>query len=210
MLKKHNVRKGFLEDTQYRALLTELPEHLKPLVGFAYLTGCRDGEIVDLQWRQVDLARGIVRLDPGATMNDDSRVIPLATELRETLTLQKARRDAQFPGCRVVFFGETGEPIRDMRTGWANACRRAGLWQGDEKTGHPSVIFHDLRRTGVRNLVRAGVPERVAMAISGHRTRAIFDRYNITSEADRLGAAVKLQAHIDETRRAAEAPSVAK
>jgi hypothetical protein len=96
-----------------------------------------------------------------------------------------------------VFFGETGESIKDMRTGWASACRRAGLVDAD---GKPTVIFHDLRRTGVRNLVRAGVPERVAMAISGHRTRAIFDRYNITSEADILGAAVKLQAYLDEIR----------
>lgn len=201
MLKENNVRKGFLEDAQYCALLAALPDHLKPVVAFAYFTGCRYGEIVALEWRQVDLARGLARLDPGATKNDDSRVIPLANELRDMLLMQKARRDAQFPRCRVVFFGETGESIKDMRTGWASACRCAGLV---DDQGKPTVISHDLRRTGVRNLVRAGVPERVAMAISGHKTRAIFDRYNITSEADLLGAAVNLQAHIDEARRAGD------
>ena len=210
MMKEAAPRKSFFEDEKYRALMAELPDRLKPVVAFAYFTGCRYGEIVALEWRQVDLARGVVRLDPGATKNDDSRVAPLAAELREMLVLQKAKRDAQFPRCRWVFFGETGESIKDMRTGWASACRRAGLVDAD---GKPTLIFHDLRRTGVRNLVRAGVPERVAMAISGHRTRAIFDRYNITSEADLLGAAVKLQAYLDETRRsctivALEAPVV--
>lgn len=202
MLKENNVRKGFLTDAQYRALLFALPEHLKPVLAFAYFTGCRRGEILSLEWRQVDLSRGVVRLDPGTTKNDDSRVIPLTSELREMLAMQKTKRDQLFRGCRWVFFGETGEPIRDMRTGWAYACRRAGL---ADETGKPSIIFHDLRRTGVRNLVRASVPERVAMAISGHRTRAVFDRYNITSETDLLNAATKLQTHIKETREAAKA-----
>lgn len=195
LLKEAPPRKGFLEIAQYRALMAELPDHLKAVVAFAYFTGCRYSEILALEWRQVDLARGTARLDPGATKNEDSRVVPLARELRELLELQRARRDAEFPGQALVFFGRTGESIRDMRTGWANACRRAGLIDAE---GEATAIFHDLRRTGVRNLIRAGVPERVAMSISGHRTRAVFDRYNITSEADVLSAGAKLQTHIDQ------------
>jgi hypothetical protein len=93
---------------------------------------------------------------------------------------------------RVVelVFHRQGHPIGDFRKAWAQACIEAGLYKvagtnsdGTEKKV-PARLFHDLRRSGVRNIVRAGVRERVAMEISGHRTRSIFDRYNITSEDD--------------------------
>ena len=133
------------------------------------------------RWDQVDLVEGVVRLQPGETKNEEARVIPLGDELRMMLSLQFSARQQKWPDCPWVF-SRQGRPIRDFRDAWDRACKEVGLI--------------DLRRTGVRNLIRAGVPERVAMAISGHKTRAVFDRYNIVSERDLHDAARKLNTYI--------------
>lgn len=158
------------------------------MITFAYYTGCRKGEILGLRWSQVDLSERVVRLEPGETKNDDARTIPLVAELHEALKLLKETRDAYFARSQWVF-SRAGEPILDFKGAWATACATAGLL-GEQ--GEPAKLFHDLRRTGVRNLVRAGVPERVAMMISGHKTRCVFDRYNIVSESDLKDAARRL------------------
>lgn len=191
-LAENNVRKGFFEDADYRALMRHLPEDVKPILAFGYLTGCRKGEILGLRWNQVDLAEGIARLNPGETKNDEPRIIPLVADLLAMLDIQRAKRDAECPDCPWVFFHDGGLQWRDFRESWKTACKAAGLWQGDDKTGKPTKLFHDLRRSGVRNLVRAGVPEKVAMTISGHKTRAVFERYNVVDETDLKRAARQL------------------
>jgi len=168
---------------------------LRPVLTFAYYTGCRKGEILSLQWSQLDLLEQIVRLEAGTTKNDEARMIPLAPDLCEVLKMQKSIRDQKYPGCPWVFF-RNGEQILDFRGGWEEACNAAGLW--NEQTKKPTKLFHDLRRTGVRNLVRAGVPEAVAMRISGHKTRSVFERYNIVTESDLKSAAKRLGQYIQE------------
>ena len=133
-----------------------------------------------------------MRLEAGTTKNDEARILPLVPELTSILADRQQHRGEHFPKCPWVFFHE-GERIRSFKTAWSGACKRAGLVT---EAGEPDKIFHDLRRTGVRNLVRAGVPETVAMRISGHKTRSVFDRYNITSEADLKDAAEKLAKHL--------------
>lgn len=104
----------------------------------------------------------------------------------------------------VFFFYANGRPLRDFRKSWRNACKAAGLAKAKEvgktKTGKPILkitplrIPHDFRRTAVRNLVRAGIHERLAMQLTGHKTRSVFERYNVTSGSDLKEAAKKLDA----------------
>ena len=202
-LEENNVRKGFFEDEQYQALLTKLPEDIRPILAFGYYTGARKGEILSLQWSQVDLIEREVRLEPGETKNDEGRQIPLVPELFEILVIEKRRRDQNYPGSPWVFTDGTGRAItsRYLRPCWEDACKHAGLWQGDPDKGKPTRLFHDLRRSAVRNLVRAGVSETVAMKVSGHKTREVFDRYNITSDADLKDSAVKLARYHEDRRK---------
>jgi integrase len=124
--------------------------------------------------------------------NDEGRVFPFTDEL-ETLLLDQRRKADELKRKRIitpyVFFhyrgANKGKPIHEFKRSWATACRKAGI---------PGRLFHDFRRTAVRNLIRAGIPERVAMQMTGHKTRSVFERYNIVSEGDLLMAAEKLDA----------------
>jgi integrase len=202
MLKESNTRKGFFEHHEFLALREVLPDYLKSLVTFAYYTGWRLGEIRGLTWDKVDLKQGIIRLDPGETKNEEARTIYLNEELMKTLHNNRRL------GCLYVFH-RNGEPIGEFRKSWNTACIAAGLFQilrdaegkpiTDRKGREVKVstrIFHDFRRTAIRNMIRSGVPERVAMLISGHKTRSVFDRYNIVSDRDLKEAAKKQQAYL--------------
>lgn len=200
-LKEDNVRKGFFEHDAYIALRDALPAELRLLLTFAYYTGCRKGELLKLQWQQIDMDEGIARLEAGETKNDDARLIPLAPELIAALRFERERRDAEYPESPWVF-SRGGAQILTFRRGWDAACKAAGLWA--EGAPRPSKMFHDLRRTGVRNLVRSGTPESVAQRISGHKTRAVFERYNIVTETDLRAAAKRLGGYLDEKTKALE------
>lgn len=191
-LEEDNVREGFFEDEEYQRLHDALSSYLKPVVAFAYHTGWRKGEILGLTWDSIDLKEGSVRLESAQTKNKNARTIYLNTELKSLLKAQMANRHL---GCPYVFH-RNGKRIKDFRGAWKTACQKAGL---------KGKIFHDLRRTGVRNNVRAGIPERVAMMISGHKSRSVFDRYNIVDPKDLKEAALKQDAFHTGTIRAQSA-----
>jgi len=187
MLKEAPPRRGFFEREQFQTVRSRLPEALQPVVTFLYITGWRvDSEVLPLTWRQVDLEAGTVRLDPGTTKNDEGRVFPMIPELRSVLDQQRIYTDAVQRERSIIcpyVFHRDGKRIRDFRGAWKSACKAAGV---------PGMIRHDFRRTAVRNLVRASVPEAIAMKLTGHKTRSVFERYNIVSEADLFEAASKL------------------
>lgn len=195
-LKLDNVRRGFFEHTEYTRLRDCLPSELKPVLAMGYYTGMRKGEILGLKWQQADLVRRIIRLEPGETKNKEGRIIPLhVEELYQMLTIQRSIRDQLFPDSPWVF-SRAGQPILHFRKSWDTACKLAGFWDAERK--RPTKLFHDLRRTGVRNLLRAGVPEKITMQISGHKTRSTFERYNIVDERDVIQAMQKLDAYTRE------------
>jgi integrase len=194
MLKESNTRKGFFEHGEFMALRDLLPSYLKPVVTFAYHTGWRESEILGIKWNRVDLNERVVKLDPGKPKNEDARNLFLNDELFQEIKILQAKRA---PDCPFVFLRE-GQKIKRFTKAWETACRKAGLWKLDEKKGRmaPTRIFHAFRRTAVRNMVRSGIRERVAMAISGHRTRSVFERYNIVSLKDLKEAARKQESYI--------------
>jgi len=188
MLKENNVRKGFFEHGEFIALREALPEYLKGFVTFAYKTGWRVSEIEKLTWSKVDLENNIVRIESGETKNNEARTVYLDNELKEVFLNQKARQKELSKISNYVFPNEEGtDKIRVFRKSWNSACTTAKIGKR---------LFHDFRRTAVRNMVRAGIPERVAMMISGHKTRSVFERYNIVSETDLKIASQKQEAYL--------------
>jgi integrase len=165
-------------------VLAKLPDFPRPAVTFAYYTGWRmASEILKLTWSQVDLEAGTVRLEAHTTKNDDARPIYLPQVLLDVLEQQWQEHLEQYPDCPHIFH-RRGNRVISYAKDWRKAITEAGL---------VGKLPHDFRRTAVRNLVRAGVPERVAMAITGHKTRSVFERYNIVSDGDLREAARRLE-----------------
>ncbi|MCK5506290.1 MAG: tyrosine-type recombinase/integrase [Thermodesulfovibrionia bacterium] len=229
-LTENNVRTGFFEHAEYLLFKDALPDFLRAVFITGYFTGMRIQEILNLTWQQVNIFEKKITLDAGTTKNKEARIIPLTGELYDVVFKQKVVRDEHYLNCPYVFFNE-GEQIGDFRSIWDNAifkcgwsikykCTECGVHTaitdkkqlkkltcsncGNEKFRRDDKIFHDLRRTAVRNMIRAGVPEKVAMAISGHKTRSVFDRYNIVNEEDLRKATEKVFKHHEETTKRLE------
>ncbi len=178
-LSTDNVREDFLTMGDVEAICEEIRDYLVPVVRFAALTGWRKSEVLSLRWRQVDFGAGVVRLEPGTTKNRDGRTFPFSAlpPLEDLLRRQRERTDlVEKEAGRIVLwvFHRDGEEILSMRGAWKGAAKRAGV---------EGAWFHDLRRTAVRNLERAGVPRSVATKLTGHKTESVYRRYAIADEA---------------------------
>lgn len=183
-------RSGFFERPDFEAMVRHLPADLQDFARFAYITGWRKGEIASLLWDDVDFQGRIIRLRGESSKNGEQRKVALEGELWEIIQRRASFREViSENGVRSIplVFHRDGLPVQSIRKAWAAACKKAGV---------VGKLFHDLRRTAVRNMVRAGIPESIAMKISGHKTRSIFLRYDITSEADLRSAALKAESYI--------------
>lgn len=183
-LKEAPPRSGFVGDSQYRALQDEpLELWLQAFLAVAYKFGLRRGELLSLRVGQVDLKERVIRLNAGETKNDEARIAPMTSEVHELL-----EECVRGKGPQDYVFTRGKRRVMDFRGTWETLTKQAGL---------PGLLVHDLRRSAVRNMVRRGIPEKIAMAISGHKTREVFDRYNIVSESDILEAGRKLEDRSD-------------
>ena len=194
-MEEPSARKGFLERRDFEKLVKLLPTHLRLLVTFLYWCGCRIGETLQIEWSQVDLESRQIRLEPEQTKTDEGRIVPLSSELVSMLRKIEPKKGRVFDGT-------------NLRKEWMKACSLCGLGTLTEVEGRPydpiysGLTLHDLRRSAVRNLRKAGVSEKETMRISGHKTRSVFERYNIVSTDDVMDAMRKLElAALNETRK---------
>lgn len=188
LLRENNVRRGFFEADEFEALRRRLPPDLADFVSFLHVTGWRwRSEAAPLRWTNVSFDAGEIRLDPGTTKTGEGRVFPFTATLRalleRRLATTRARERALGRVIPHVFTRANGQPLGTFNKAWATACRAAGV---------PGRVLHDFRRTAVRNVLRAGVAERVAMQMVGWKSRQMLDRYHIVSATDLIDAAKKL------------------
>jgi integrase len=179
-LRELNAREGFFERADFLRVLANLPEHLKDFCAFGYYTGWRKSALSNLEWTDVDDDKVYLRAIHSKTRKPVT--VPLVGPIAAIISRRRVARVLHSPAgeislCRFVFHRD-GKPIQDFRKSWRTACRAAGV----------TKLFHDFRRTACRDLVNAGVSETVAMTITGHKTRAVFDRYNIGTEAQKISA----------------------
>jgi len=213
-LEESAARQGFLEYAQYRAIVAAYPElWFRSIVEVAHSYGWRISELQNLRVRQVDLLERTIRLYGGETKNGDGRLAIMTDAVYLLLTECVRGKQAE----DFVFTRSKGKRVRDFRVTWRKACiaARVGrmvcpkceskptldsggrcpdcscIWKAKEQK-YDGAIFHDWRRTAVRNMVRNGTSEKVAMTISGHKTRSVFDRYDIVNEADLHDATAKM------------------
>jgi integrase len=208
-------RQGFFETSDYESVLPHLPEYLRDFCRFAFMTGWRKGSIASLRW--ADVGEKVIYLRAENSKTRKPETTPLEGELHDIIERRRAARLVQEenkdPRFAEFVFHLKGEPAGDFRKAWATACVAAGLGKmicprcGKEgtartcescksPTGYSGKIFHDFRRTAARNMIEAGVPQVVAMKITGHRTDSMFRRYAIVNEEQKREALQKTQKYL--------------
>jgi integrase len=186
---EHNIRDRVLTAEEFHRMLDASPDYLKPILQCAYHTGMRRGEVLALTWDKVDLKVGFIRLKDTDTKTDEARSIPIGRELREVLRHLPVALDSE--GKRVPYvFTRNGQQVKSIKRVFTRVR---------QETGIRNAVFHDFRHTATTNLRRAGVDALTAMKITGHKTMAVFKRYNTIDEQDLKVAQRRMDTYMDTT-----------
>jgi integrase len=206
-LAENNVRETYFSDAQAEGLIAHLPEDLRDYIRWAWLTSWRKGEISSLEWTHVDRPAKELRLSWRKSKSGRARTIALVGPLAEIIERRWAARtitagDGTVYISPLVFhrgLQKNGQivPVGTYKKAFRKACQAIGLPYG-RQTGFTTHCF---RRTGIRSMRKAGVPQNVIMSISGHETESVFRRYDITDPGDTAKAILATQA-----MRAAQQP----
>lgn len=193
MLPEDNVREGMLSYEAYRTVRDGLPGYARIALVIAYHTGARKGELRQIRKDRIDMRAGRIDLPGRTTKNKKPRYLPIYNDMAAEIEMAVSAGSEECP----FLIQRDGKPVYDWEKAWTTACEAAGV---------AGTLFHDLRRTALTNMIEAGLREKEAMEISGHRTRAVFDRYHIVSERRLKEMAGKLEQHLK--AKEAEAPQI--
>lgn len=186
LLKRNaNARNRILSIDEYSRLYKSASHHLKPIIATAYYTGMREGEILKLTRDKVSWDKRCIELEASDTKDKERRNIPLCKELYEIL------KNLPLHIYDKHLFLYKGHPLSDIRNALKRTCRDAKILYG--RSIKDGFVFHDLRHTFNTNMRKAGVSESVIMAITGHSTREMFDRYNTVDEDDTKQAVMQME-----------------
>jgi integrase len=195
-----NVRQGYFEELDLRRVVSYLPEYLQDFTLYAFLTGWRKGGIKNLRWP--DVAKQIVtdketqeRMEVEVVFlpakywkNREPQTMPLVGELAEIIARRRSARAVATKDAvmlsEFIFHRGDSKPIGDMRKAWKTACKLAGV---------SGRLFHDLGRTFARNADNDGVSRSVAKDIMGRKTEAIYARYRIVAQGEKVSALLRMQ-----------------
>ncbi len=180
-----DVRDRILTQDEFDRICQKAERHIRDILTMAYYTGMRRGEILNLTWDKVDMKGRFINLDAEDTKDREKRTIPICNELYKTL--KNIPRNIR---ARHVFTYKR-KPIKNIKKGLRTACEDAEVLYGRGVKG--GFVLHDCRHTFNTNMRKAGVAESVIMAITGHSTREMFDRYNVIDEEDRVDAVNRLE-----------------
>ena len=175
----------FTEDAQEQKLLDAANPHLRGVLTALLDTCCRPGEVLSLQWRDVDLVRGVITIQPGKTKTRVGRLVPISPRLKAILEMRSSDPAGQtLGGACFVFGNEVGEQVASIRTAWENARARAGL---------PTLRLADLRHEAASRYEEAGIPVSHVSRVLGHANLTTTTRYLNSTHRMLREATVKLE-----------------